>query len=141
MHIGRIRDGGGANTGPQCGLHTPQHPIPLHKRHHRRCLMIPNIFVFDRSYQVSLGHNSPQSHNGCKMFPEQGLAGPQTVLMALLRICISCPGHGWVVVMRPSSNTARHADMQTLARDVHMGLKAFFLRKKGVLMEESLKCD
>ena len=73
MHIGRIRVGEGANTGPQCGLHTPQHPLPLHKRHHRRCFMIPNIFVFesDHSYQVSLlGHDSSQSHNGCKMFPE-----------------------------------------------------------------------
>ena len=53
MHIGRIRGRGCANTGSQYGLHTPQHPLPLHKRHHRRCFTIPNIFVFefDRSYQ------------------------------------------------------------------------------------------
>ena len=64
------------------------------------------------------------------MFPEQGLAGPQTVLMALLRICISCPGQGWVVVMRPSSNIARHVDMQTPATAVRMGLKAIFSQEE-----------
>ena len=65
MHIGRIRGRGCANTGSQYGLHTPQHPLPLHKRHHRRCFMIPNIFdfEFDQNYQVFLGHSSPQSHN------------------------------------------------------------------------------
>ena len=85
--------------------------------------MMPNIFVFvfDRSYQVLPGTVPLNlTTHGFKMFPEQGLAGPQTVLMALLRICISCPGHGWVVIMRPSSNIARHADMQTFATAVRL---------------------
>ena len=48
-----------------------------------------------------------QGHDVCEAF-------------ILLRICISCPGHGWVVVMRPSSNIARHADMQTFATAVRL---------------------